>query len=195
MRRRPQSESGWTGLWKKASASCIRLRTTHPTSWLKISDQARNELRAAKIPAGKVPRSPRELAEDLFSLLARWRYGANDFYENPAVRDLESAKGGIHLLDDATDISFEYCAPLPVAEWCRCHWLLSFCQVPVDGRDGRGRCDPAPSTIFAAAGRCEPLTAACPERLRARSRRTPSCCENPAPADAGNPISPARSRL
>ncbi len=121
MRRRPQSESGWTGLWKKASASCIRLRTTHPTSRLKISDQARNELRAAKIPAGKVPRSLREFTEDLFSLLARWRYGANDFYENPAVRDLESAKGGIPLLDHAIKPSFDSREPLLNAEWCRCH--------------------------------------------------------------------------
>ena len=88
---RRQSESGWTGLWEKASASCFRLRTTRPTSRPKISDQTRDELRAAKIPAGKVLRSLREFTEDLFSLLGRWRYGANDFYENPAVRDLESA--------------------------------------------------------------------------------------------------------
>ncbi len=71
--------------------SCFRLRTARPTSRPKISDQTRNELRAAKIPAGKVLRSLREFTEDLFSLLGRWRYGANDFYENPAVRDLESA--------------------------------------------------------------------------------------------------------
>ncbi len=101
---------------KKASASCIRLRTTRPTSRPKISDQTRNELRAAKIPAAKVLRSLREFTEDLFSLLGRWRYGANDFYENPAVRDLESAGGGIRLLDDATEISLEFCEPLLVGE-------------------------------------------------------------------------------